>query len=63
MAAYLLSKLGSLLFRARAAQQNMFRGQQRRPSDGNVNIYSQPGKQKKGGTLKGGDYIDYEEVK
>jgi hypothetical protein len=35
--------------------------QQRRPSNGNVNIDFNP-KEKKGETFKGGDYIKYEEL-
>lgn len=57
---YVVSKVGGLFFRAGAASQQ-FRTQ-RRP-DGNTNINTPPPKGKKGGTIKGGDYVDYEEVK
>jgi hypothetical protein len=59
---YLLSKVGGLFFRAGAASQK-FGPQQRRPADGNMNVNTPPAKDKKGGTIKGGDYVDYEEVK
>ncbi len=59
---YLLSKVGGLFFRAGAASQK-FDPQQRRPPDGNINVNTPPTKDKKGGTIKGGDYVDYEEVK
>lgn len=34
-----------------------------RKTDGNVNIDSVPDKEKKRSTFKGGEYVDYEEVK
>lgn len=59
---YLLSKVGGLFFRAGAASQK-FGPQQRRPVDGNINVNTPPKGNKRGGTIKGGDYVDYEEVK
>lgn len=35
----------------------------RRPADGNVNIDSVPEEKKKKTDFKGGEYIDYEEIK
>jgi hypothetical protein len=59
---YVLSKIGGFFFRAGASsQQNRY--QQRKPSDGNINVDSSPRKDRKGGNIKGGDYVDYEEVK
>ncbi|MDZ4713962.1 MAG: hypothetical protein SH819_00700 [Cytophagales bacterium] len=58
---YLLSKVSSFLFRimGRPQQPPNFR----RPSQGGINV-DDPGKQtpRKSG-LKGGEYVDYEEVK
>jgi len=48
---YILYKIGSMFFRAGAASQNHQRNQE------------DTKKQKKGGKFKGGEYIDYEEVK
>lgn len=56
---YLLYKIGSLFFRAGAASQR-FRGQG--PLDEHLRGESKGG-QKKTHTYKGGEYIDYEEVK
>jgi hypothetical protein len=61
---YVLYKLG--LFKIFTS--NQVRGQQphgnfnRRPPGGNVNVDSAPN-QKKGSGFKGGDYVDYEEIK
>ena len=57
---YVLSKIGNLFFRAGAASQ--YRAQQRR-DEGSIHVDSAPKKAKNKGTIKGGDYIDYEEVK
>ena len=57
---YVLSKVSSFLFRAGAPSQN--RNFQQRKGDGNVNVNSTPKKEKRG-DIKGGDYVDYEEVK
>ncbi len=58
---YVLFKIGSLFFRAGAASQQG-RFQARKPSQGSIHINTPP-KEKKSGTIKGGDYVDYEEVK
>ncbi|NJN28895.1 MAG: hypothetical protein HC819_24465 [Cyclobacteriaceae bacterium] len=55
---YVLYKIGSFFFRAGAASQTRF--QQPRPPAGEMNANAS---KKKSGTVKGGDYIDYEEVK
>ena len=56
---YVLNKISSMLFRiARSQQPPQFR----RPADGSIHVDAMPKKGKKGG-LKGGDYVDYEEVK
>lgn len=57
IAAYLIFKVGGLFFKAGAAAQQ-FRNQQRK-NDLNVDPKSN-GKKK---DFKGGEYIDYEEVK
>jgi hypothetical protein len=53
---YVIYKIGSLFFRAGAASQ-----QYRRNSDGNDNRQQKP--KSKGKNFKGGEYIDYEEIK
>jgi len=58
---YLLSKIGGIFFRAGAASQRGKNYQERRPN-GSVHVDSVPKKQKRG-NIKGGDYVDYEEVK
>jgi len=60
LVAYVLYKVGGLFFRAGAASQQS-RFQQRRPPEGDINVNAPP--KKKGGTIKGGDYVDYEEIK
>lgn len=57
---YVLYKVGGLFFRAGAASQQP-RQQPRRPQ-GTVNVDSAP-KKNKDGSIKGGEYVDYEEVK
>jgi hypothetical protein len=57
--AYLLFKIGGFFFKAGAASQQ-FQQQNRRPQ-GSVNNDS--AKAKKDGHIKGGEYVDYEEVK
>lgn len=59
LVAYVIYKVGGLFFRAGAASQQS-RFQQRRPP-GDINVNTPP--KKKSGTIKGGDYVDYEEVK
>jgi hypothetical protein len=54
---YLIYKIGGMFFQAGAASQQ-FRNQQR--NDGRPDVPKQP---KKDSKLKGGDYIDYEEIK
>lgn len=58
---YVLSKIVSLLFRVTQHTQRPTPNF-RRPPDGNIHVDSVPKKGKKNG-LKGGDYVDYEEVK
>lgn len=58
---YVLYKVGGLFFRAGAASQQS-RFQQRRPPEGDIHVNTAP-KKNKGGHIKGGDYVDYEEVK
>jgi hypothetical protein len=36
---------------------------QRKPSNSNVNVDNAPPKEKKKSTFKGGEYVDYEEIK
>lgn len=58
---YVIYKIGTLFFRAGAASQ-----QNRtfyRPPNGNVNADPNQRNEKKGSNFKGGEYIDYEEVK
>ena len=58
---YLLNKVSVFLFRV------MGRPQQappfRRPADGSIHMDSTPKRGTKKGGLKGGEYVDYEEVK
>lgn len=58
---WILSKLGGFFFRAGAASQN--RQYQSRKPEGTMNTDGPPPKQKRNGNIKGGEYIDYEEVK
>jgi len=60
LAVYILSKIGGFFFRIGAASQN--RNSQTRRPEGNINVDSNPKKDKRG-NIKGGDYVDYEEVK
>lgn len=58
---YVIYKIGSLFFRAGAASQQ-FRNQQRQNFDAQPR--PDPRAKKSGkGNIKGGDYVDYEEVK
>ncbi|HMG93105.1 MAG TPA: hypothetical protein VK589_23780 [Chryseolinea sp.] len=57
---YAIYKIGSLFFRAGAASQQL-RNQQQRNFDNNVG--ADPRATKAKGGKKGGEYIDYEEVK
>ncbi len=56
---YVISKVSGFFFRVGAASQN--RNQQRKP-DGSIHADSNQKKDKRG-NIKGGDYVDYEEVK
>ncbi len=55
---YVLYKVGGLFFRAGAASQQP-RQQPKRPQG---NVDSAP-KKNKDGSIKGGEYVDYEEIK
>ena len=55
---YLLYKVGGIFFRAGAASQ-----QARKPQDTASNVHANPVKDKKNDGIKGGEYVDYEEVK
>lgn len=59
---YLVYKIGGMFYRAGAASQQ-FRSQQQRKSEGSMNVDGAAAKSKRNGTIKGGDYVDYEEVK
>jgi len=59
---YVLYKFGGLFFRAGAASQQ-HRFQQRKPPQGDIHVNSAPKKEKGNGHIKGGDYVDYEEIK
>lgn len=57
---YVLYKMG--FFRNLSAGYTE-KDQQRRPPNSNVNVNSARPKEKKRSTFKGGDYVDYEEIK
>jgi hypothetical protein len=61
---YVVYKVGSLFFRAGAASQQ-FRNQRQQPRnfDANQNGAANQNAKAKGSNVKGGEYIDYEEVK
>lgn len=59
---YVLYKVGGVFFRAGAAS-HQGRFQARKPESGNVNVDSAPDRPAKSGKIKGGEYVDYEEVK
>ncbi len=56
---YILSKIGGFFFRIGAASQNRNSPQQKGGND----TTSPSFKKEKKGSIKGGDYVDYEEVK
>ena len=56
--AYVFFKVGGLFFKAGAASQN-----RNYPPRNPQPKQEEPKKDKRNGTIKGGDYIDYEEVK
>ena len=58
---YIIYKIGSMFFRAGAASQQFRNQQQRRNFDANSDPAGQ--KRKKDSKFKGGEYIDYEEIK
>lgn len=57
---YVMYKMG--IFRAFSSGYNE-KDQTRKPSNGNVHVDNAPQKEKKRSTFKGGDYVDYEEIK
>ncbi|MBS1951972.1 MAG: hypothetical protein OJF59_001089 [Cytophagales bacterium] len=59
--AYILSKISNIIFRISSPSQQNRNFQQRRP-DGKIRVDSAP-KKEKHGNIKGGDYVDYEEIK
>lgn len=61
---FLNSKLKKFADQVKEAQREETR-RKNQPKDGNVNVDFVPGdrKKKSSGTINGGDYIDYEEVK
>lgn len=60
LAIYLISKLSGF-FRVGSTTQRQKSAQQRKP-EGSIHVDSVPKKERRGG-IKGGDYVDYEEVK
>ena len=56
---YILTKLGNWLFRPSQGSQHQSR--QQRP-EGSIRVDRTPGKGRKS-SIKGGEYVDYEEVK
>jgi hypothetical protein len=56
---YLIYKIGGFFFKAGAASQQ-FRQQPPRRQN---NVHADPRKDKPDGNIKGGEYVDYEEVK
>lgn len=58
--AYVLYKFG--FFRSLSSGYNE-KGQTRKPPNSNVNVDNTPPKEKKRSDFKGGDYVDYEEIK
>lgn len=62
---YLLYKVGLLRFNVHTEVhgQDPNRNFNRKPADGNVNIDSVPPKEKQKKDFKGGEYVDYEDVK
>jgi hypothetical protein len=59
---YLLYKFGTSV-RVHSTTTNHQRPNQQKPSGGNVHIDAVPQKDKKRSDFKGGEYVDYEEVK
>jgi hypothetical protein len=61
LALYILSKVGSFIFRSGGNVQPPNRSQRR--ADGSIHVDTNPEKGKKGSSIRGGEYVDYEEVK
>ena len=55
---YVLFKVGGFFFRMGAHSQSRTQPPRQPQAD-----FQQPKKEKKGGAIKGGEYVDYEEVK
>ncbi len=61
---YVLNKLGLFRIFVQSNHQDRYdQSQRHRPNDGNVHVDSNPNQNKKKTDFKGGEYIDYEEVK
>jgi hypothetical protein len=62
---YILHKLGVIRFNfsAQVGNKNPNRNFNRQPPDGRVNVDSAPPKEKQKKDFKGGEYVDYEDVK
>ncbi|HRI78586.1 MAG TPA: DUF4834 domain-containing protein [Cyclobacteriaceae bacterium] len=60
---YLLNKVSVFFFRMMGRPQQSPPPNFRRPADGSINVDATPKKSTKKGGLKGGEYVDYEEVK
>ncbi|NOT75023.1 MAG: hypothetical protein HOP08_08850 [Cyclobacteriaceae bacterium] len=58
---YVLNKVSSLIFKVAGPKQTP--PNFRKPPEGTINMNSAPPQPKKKGGLKGGEYVDYEEVK
>ncbi len=59
---YVVNKVGALLFTALGRSQRT-PPNFRRPGDGTIHMDSSPKKSDRKNGLKGGEYVDYEEVK
>lgn len=60
---YILYKLGSSVRVSTHSHTNPKQPNQYKPSDGNVHVDAAPPKEKKRSGFKGGEYVDYEEIK
>jgi hypothetical protein len=61
---YLLNKVSVILFRVVGGSRSTPPPNFRKPPEGTINMEGGPKKpSRKGGGLKGGEYVDYEEVK
>jgi len=60
---YLFYKVGGMFFRAGAASQQFRQGQNGKSQDTASNVNANPQRDKRNGGIKGGDYVDFEEVK